>query len=277
MIRPTSLAVPMLLLTLLTLQGCAGWASWDKPWRRPGLEAGVVPDRMPGPNEYVVRPGDTVYAIAFRNSVDFRALARWNGIGSDYLIHPGEVLRLKPPRVEAAPPRQQIGVMQTRPINDADASQAQVVNADTPPPVVASVAPAGNDDDDASAGGYSWVWPVNQAPVVRGFGQQGSKGVDFGGVVGQPVLAAAPGRVVYSGNALKGYGELIIIKHDDVFLSAYGYNSKRYVKEGDVVTAGQPIGEMGLGPENKPMLHFEIREKGEPISPASKLPARTRN
>src|SRR3546814_15550630 len=112
------------------------------------------------------------------------------------------------------------------------------------------------------------------APVMRGFGQQGSKGVDFGGVVGQPVFAAAPGRVVYSGNALKGYGELIIIKHDEVYLSAYGYNSKRYVKEGDIVTAGQPIAEMGLGPANKPTLHFEIRQQGETISPASKLPAR---
>ncbi|HEY9544504.1 MAG TPA: peptidoglycan DD-metalloendopeptidase family protein [Solimonas sp.] len=274
MIPAMKMRLLYLMLAMLALQGCAGWASWDKPNRRPVTEADVVPDRMPGPNEYVVRRGDTVYAIAFRHNLDVRALARWNGIGTDYLIHPGEVLRLKAPRVQTAPPRQQIGAMQTRPIRDADSPRAQIVTGDAPAPVAASVAPPA-DDDDAKAGGYAWVWPVNKAPVMRGFGQQGSKGVDFGGVVGQPVFAAAPGRVVYSGNALKGYGELIIIKHDEVYLSAYGYNSKRYVKEGDIVTAGQPIAEMGLGPENKPTLHFEIRQKGEPISPASKLPART--
>jgi lipoprotein NlpD len=272
MIRPPPSATLILVLAALVLQGCAGWASWERPARHSSADAGVVPDRMPGPHEYVVRPGDTMYAIAFRNSLDFRSLARWNGIGPDYLIHPGQVLRLKPPRTDKAPPRQQIGVMQTRPIDDAEHARPQAVTADTPPPAAASVAPP-RDDDDAVAGSYAWVWPVNRAPVARGFGQQGSKGIDFSGTVGQPVFAAAPGRVVYSGNALKGYGELIIIKHDDVFLSAYGYNRKRYVKEGDIVTAGQPIGEMGLGPENKPLLHFEIREKGEPINPAGKLPA----
>lgn len=274
MISVTKIRLLFLMLATLALQGCAGWASWDAPNHRSSSEAGVVPDRMPGPNEVVVRRGDTVYAIAFRHNLDVRSLARWNGIGADYLIHPGEVLRLKAPRVDTAPKRQQSGAMQTRPIEDADRARVQAVTAETPAPVAASVAPP-VDDDDAKAGGYAWVWPVNKAPVVRGFGQQGSKGVDFGGVVGQPVFAAAPGRVVYSGNALKGYGELIIIKHDEVYLSAYGYNSKRYVKEGDIVTAGQPIAEMGLGPENKPMLHFEIRQKGEPISPAGRLPART--
>ena len=86
------------------------------------------------------------------------------------------------------------------------------------------------------------------------------------------MFAAAPGKVVYSGNALKGYGELIIIKHDERYLSAYGYNQRRYVVEGDIVTAGQPIGELGLGPENKPLLHFEIRERGQPVNPEKYLP-----
>ncbi|NKF24467.1 peptidoglycan DD-metalloendopeptidase family protein [Solimonas marina] len=277
--------VPALILAMV-LQGCAGWSSWENSRRVSGhhrepLPAGVVPDRMPGPQEYVVRPGDTVYAIAFRNDVDYHALARWNGIDSDYLIHPGEVLRLRaPPATSSTPPRQQVGVMQTQALSDATSVTATPVTADTPPPQTVTApskpppsSPA-SDVDDGPAGGYQWMWPVDHATVMRGFGQQGSKGVDFTGKVGQPVFAAAPGRVVYSGNALKGYGELIIIKHDDVYLSAYGYNRKRYVKEGDIVTAGQPIGEMGLGPENKPMLHFEIREKGEPINPAKKLPAK---
>lgn len=262
-----------IVLTVLMLQACAGWSSWEDSRRREPLPPGVVPDRMPGPQEYVVRPGDTVYAIAFRNNVDVRALTRWNNIGSDFVIHPGQVLRLRAPQVVTEAPRQQVGPMQTRPLADADSSRAVAVTADTPPPAVAPPRPP-PVDEDGPVGGYNWVWPVNKAPVVRGFGQQGSKGVDFTGVVGQPVFASAPGRVVYSGNALKGYGELVIIKHDNVYLSAYGYNRKRYVKEGDIVTAGQPIAEMGIGPENKPLLHFEIREKGEPISPAAKLPAR---
>src|SRR3546814_19821148 len=123
--------------------------------------------------------------------------------------------------------------MQTRPIRDADSPRAQIVTGDAPAPVAASVAPPA-DDDDAKAGGYAWVWPVNKAPVMRGFGQQGSKGVDFGGVVGQPVFAAAPGRVVYRGNSLKGSGELIIIHHDEFYLSSFGYNSNSYVIEIDI-------------------------------------------
>lgn len=266
---------PCLTIVLLILQGCAGWASWEDGKRRAPAYGGVVPERMPGPQEYVVQSGDTVYAIAFRNNLDFRALARWNGIGGDYLIRPGQVLRLKPPRAAQDAPRQQVGQLQSRAIVDAERAAPRPVTADTPPPVAAAP-PAAETEADTAVGGYVWVWPVSDAAVLRGFGQQNNKGIDFGGREGQPVLAAAPGRVVYSGNALKGYGELIIVKHDDVYLSAYGYNRKRYVKEGDIVTAGQPIGEMGIGPESKPMLHFEIREKGQPISPASKLPAKTR-
>lgn len=109
---------------------------------------------------------------------------------------------------------------------------------------------------------------------MRGFSpNKGWKGWDFSGKVGQTVVAAAPGKVVYSGSALKGYGELIIIKHDDVRLSAYGYNRKRLVAEGDMVKGGQPIAELGLGPENRPTLHFEIRERGKPVNPSVYLPA----
>lgn len=112
--------------------------------------------------------------------------------------------------------------------------------------------------------------------MVRGFNPAtGSKGLDFGGDLGQAVLAAAPGKVVYSGAALKGYGELIIIKHDDLRLSAYGYNRRRLVAEGQMVRGGQQIGELGLGPESRPILHFEIRERGQPVDPVPYLPAKT--
>ena len=119
-----------------------------------------------------------------------------------------------------------------------------------------------------------WQWPAT-GPIYRGFSpEQGSKGLDIGGEVGQPVLAVAAGKVVYSGSALKGYGELVIVKHDETYLSAYGYNRRRLVTEGDVVQPGQTIAELGVGPEQKAELHFEIRENGKPVDPMRFLPAR---
>ena len=125
-----------------------------------------------------------------------------------------------------------------------------------------------------SGGPYRWQWPTNGV-VIRGYNPAaGAKGLDFEGKIGQPVYAAAPGKVVYSGSALKGYGELVIIKHDDLRLSAYGYNRKRLVSEGQMVQGGQAIAELGLGPENRPVLHFEIRERGQPVDPVPYLPAK---
>jgi len=256
-----------------SLSGCAGMLSWDSGERgkrsTPGLEGKAPPPasaRSRGPEkspadfppaeseapvasgEYRVQRGDTLYSIAFRNNVDFRDLARWNGIGSDYRISVHQVLRLAPP------PRGTVVV------------QVPAVSAPSTPAEVSAPMPA-------LPAGFEWTWPT-KGQVVRGYQPaDGSKGLDIAGDVGQPVFAAGPGRVVYSGNALKGYGELIIIKHDEVNLSAYGYNRKRYVVEGDIVTSGQPIGELGLGPENKPLLHFELRARGKPVNPAEYLPA----
>lgn len=258
-------AAAAVLAVLLLTTGCAGWSTWEDQRNR-----SVKPSRAVGPDDYVVRRGDTVYSIAFRNSLDYRQLARWNGIGSDYLIHPGQVLRLKgappPPRPK---PRHQNGDIESVGMDDVDIGKPTPVVSNSPPPEM----PPAPEDYSEVGGSYAWVWPT-AAGVMRGYGQDGSRGLDFGGREGQPVLAAAPGRVVYSGNALKGYGELIIIKHDEIYLSAYGYNRSRHVKEGDVVTAGQPIGEMGRGPENRPLLHFEIRRSGKPVNPLEKLPAR---
>jgi len=110
--------------------------------------------------------------------------------------------------------------------------------------------------------------------VQRFAPDDGAKGIDIAGQPGQIVVASAPGKVVYSGSALKGYGELIIIKHNEQYLSAYGYNRKRLAEEGQQVAAGQPIAELGLGPEQKPRLHFEIRDKGKPVDPTFLLPRR---
>ena len=249
--KPRPLAV--LLLLALTLQGCVEAYRWpDRMNRRPPARAAE-----PAPEGYHrVEEGDTMYSIAFRNQLDFRELAVWNDVGSDYLIHPGDLLRLSPP----AGGEGGAGSIRTAPMvppgGAGPATPRPPVTAPLPPPEVVAK--------------LSWRWPTSGS-VVKPFGD-GGKGVDIGGNLGQPVLAAAPGKVVYSGSALKGYGELIIIKHDDVHLSAYGYNRRRLVGEGVTVAAGQPIAELGVGPEQKPVLHFEIRRRGKPVDPSGYLP-----
>lgn len=254
------------LLLALASSGCAHFWMWDPPPERQRIEAGEraehsAPGSLSGESEYRVRRGDTLYSIAFRSSLDFRELAQWNGIGSDYLIVPGQRLRLTPPE-----PGAQGGIVTGDVTSRPTAIEFPPPSA--PRPLSAERPPL----PDPPPTVFSWRWPVD-APIARAFAlDQGSKGLDFAGRAGQTVSAAAPGRVVYSGDALKGYGELIIIKHDEAYLSAYGFNRKRLVSEGDVVIAGQPIAEMGNGPENKPLLHFEIRERGKPVNPARFLP-----
>ena len=287
-----ALARLVLLGASLLISGCASFFSWDPAPRREAHNQAAVqvrPDRPVGRNEYMVKRSDTVYSIAFRHNLDFRALARWNGIGSDYLIYPGQVLRLTPP---AAPQYRQgeilsrpvtdVGVSeessaQPRPLPDESTGRPQSLGLDegAPPPTAAKPAPApSRPSAPMPSGPYRWQWPTDGV-VVRGYDPAGgSKGLDFRGELGQAVVAAAPGKVVYSGSALRGYGELVIIKHDDVRLSAYGYNRKRLVSEGQMVRAGDPIAELGLGPENQPILHFEIRERGQPVNPVRYLPAR---
>lgn len=240
---------PLVLLALLS--GCAEMVRWTTP-ERPiqTWPEGELPELPIGSGEYRVQPGDTLYAIAFRNNVEVGQLAEWNKLEGN-LIRPGQVLRLRPPS-SAGPDN---GV-RTYPIG-------------TTPPEIAATPPA-----PEVRLSLKWHWPSNGSVLRRFAPAQGLKGLDIAAPAGEPVLAAAAGKVVYSGAALKGYGELIIVKHDDVYLSAYGYNRRRLVREGDSVTPGQQIGEVGVGPEQKTALHFEIRERGKPIDPEKLLPNR---
>jgi lipoprotein NlpD len=239
---------------MTVLLGCVEAYRWPERMDSPAVRRH---EQIPADGHYTIRPGDTMYSIAFRYKLDFRELAEWNDVGPDYLIHPGEVLRLSPPtapRIASRPP-------QTTPLPPPG----------TPPRPIAQPAPRPLPPPEIATA-IAWRWPTAGA-IAKPFAD-GGKGVDIAGALGQPVLAAGAGKVVYSGSALKGYGELIIIKHDDVHLSAYGYNRRRLVNEGAVVAAGQPIAELGLGPEQKPVLHFEIRKRGKPVDPAGYLPAR---
>lgn len=288
MVRPWLIAAACLALAACSVDPPRRTVSRPRaPVAGSSNAAPVAASRVDG-DRYTVLRGDTLYSIAFRNQLDFHDLADWNGIGRDYAIRVGQVLRLTPPgsvapisASEASPPSAAVSPLPrpaARPPSPSPQSQSLPPVAaspglappasPTPAPPRASSPPLRRADD----GG--WEWPT-RGKVVRRFGDDPSaKGIDITGDRGQIVIASRAGKVVYSGTALKGYGELIIIKHDEQYLSAYGYNRRRLVEEGDSVAAGQPIAEMGDGPEQRPLLHYEIREKGRPIDPATLLPPR---
>ncbi len=192
-------------------------------------------------DQHIVRKGETLFSIAWRYGKTTEDLARWNRLGDGSLIYPGQVLRLTPAgnasARSSAPPR-------------------------SLPKIPAQAPPA-------------WAWPTPGRINVDFGGKPGTgTGVLINGKAGQPVYAAASGNVVYAGSGLIGYGQLIILKHNDTYLSAYGYNASLLVKEGQSIKKGQQIATMGEGPERKPRLHFEIRRNGKPVNPRQYLPAR---
>jgi lipoprotein NlpD len=196
-----------------------------------------------------VRSGETAYSISFRYGLSVQDLAAWNGLGDGTLIYVGQRLRLSPPASSSRPPAA------VRP----PGAQPPATAIETPP---------------------QWLWPVN-GPVVARYGESPltASGVQLGGQAGDPVRAAAGGQVVYAGSGLAGYGELLIVKHNSSWLSAYGYNQVLLVREGDRVAPGQAIARMGEGPTartraRRSLLHFEIRRNGVPVDPLVQLPAR---
>jgi len=236
---------------------------------------------------YVVNRGDTLYAIAFTHGLDYRQLAAWNGLRSPYVIYPGQQLRLTADRPAAGADKQAAKVS-TAPIRTPSAVSSAAAEADKKtvtstqakpepkPTVQPSAQSAAHSTAQPSAGDPSaWRWPV-EGRIVRGFlaSDPSRNGIDIAAGEGQAVEASASGTVVYSGNGLIGYGELIIIKHSERMLSAYAHNRKRLVAEGDSVKAGQKIAELGRNDHNEAILHFEIRVNGKPVNPLEHLPRR---
>jgi lipoprotein NlpD len=240
---------------------------------------------------YTIRPGDTLIRIGLDNGQNWRDIARWNSIDNPDLIEVGQVLRVTPPVsaasvVEGAattgrpvPPG---GRTDSRPLEAGPgAAVASVPAGSAPPPTVAAVAtppvappataasPAVLDGDD----NVNWSWPA-AGPVASGFDEARSKGLAITGRAGDPVLAAADGRVVYAGSGLRGYGNLVIVKHNGTYLTAYAHNQTLLVREDEVVRRGQRIAEMGSSDADRVQLHFEIRRQGKPIDPARLLPPR---
>ncbi|NUS39191.1 MAG: peptidoglycan DD-metalloendopeptidase family protein [Lysobacter sp.] len=224
----------------------------------------------------VVRAGDTLYHIATTHGISVLDLAVWNDIAPPYTIHPGERLRLYPRErnvAERAPVPRPTAPAQRPRSTGAPMAKPAVAAATTPSVSATPATPAAPVAPPAS--NLAWRWPAEGALVGRyADGDPTSQGIDIGGRSGQPVLAAADGVVVYSGSGLVGYGELVIIKHNDSWLSAYGHNRARLVNEGQLVKAGQQIAEMGHTGAARDMLHFEIRYNGKPVDPLQYLPQR---
>lgn len=236
-----------------------------------------VPLGPPPPGYYRVKPGDTLYRIALENGQNFRDIATWNNLTNPNQIEVDQLLRVVPPGASnGATP----GVV-SAPVPGMAAqpgSQAAIppmygsgASAMPAPPIAAVPPPTSAGDMAVAPGSIALAWPV-RGPVLNSFDDAKNKGINIGGAAGEPVKAAGDGRVVYAGNGLRGYGNLIIIKHNATFLTAYAHNRALMVKEGDAVTKGQKIAEMGNTDSDRVMLHFEVRREGKPVDPLKYLP-----
>jgi lipoprotein NlpD len=213
---------------------------------------------------HVVQSGETLYKIAWQHRIDERDLVLWNGLKDPDMLRVGQRLRLVPPSGFTAASTSQSPPPSTPRAAVPPSSQPSSTRAAAPRPTPAPPRPA----PAPAAVAVSWSWPTD-GQVVTKFGAANAiaSGIGIGGREGQPVRAAAAGRVVYAGGGLIGYGQLVIIKHDETYLSAYGHNSNLLVTQGQEVARGATIALMGQGPERQPLLHFEIRRNGVPVDP----------
>jgi lipoprotein NlpD len=271
--------------------------------------AQLAPIPGAGPGTYVVRPGDTLYSIALEQGVDYHDLAHWNKLDDPTRISVGQTLFTAPP-AERGPAVVTIGAargsgqVESHPLGASAVAQqgggdgstktdpkalrlpyskenlALMTKSGQPAPAPAAQPAAAPPPQPApvpaakpatGSVGLAFIWPA-KGKLVAGFSEAGNKGVDIGGKIGDPVFAAAPGRVMYTGTGIRGYGKLIVIKHDDGFNSVYAHNSQILVKEGQNVKRGERIAILGDTDSDTPKLHFEIRKSGKPVDPLKYLP-----
>ena len=279
-------------LTALVLAGCGTRMTKAPVEDRGTSSASSSPSSVPGvvvtpikplpgaenagkPGYYTVKAGDTLIRIGLENGQGWKDIARWNNLDNANLIEVGQVLRVAPPSATAAT---EAGVV-ARPVASSAvvpasaastpkpaASAAVAVPAPIPAPTSAAAAASSEDD-------VPFIWPAS-GTLLAGFDEARNKGYDISGKAGDPVLAAADGRVVYAGAGLRGYGNLVILKHNNTFLTAYAHNQALLVKEDQTVRRGQKIAEMGSTDADRVKLHFEIRRQGKPVDPVRYLPAR---
>jgi len=255
----------LLVLCLLLMQGCGH----HQPAPVEEHSSASIKRQLNTDGTYFVRSGDTLYAIAFNYGLDPQNVAKWNEISSPYVIYPGQKLRLSEPPTSrrASGSSSSVQVSAVKP-----PGQTTTKPLDSPGSTSRSTTPV-KTPVSSSADPKSWQWPTN-GRVLRTYiaDDPARNGLDIAGKEGQDIKATSSGQVVYSGSGLIGYGELIIIKHSEKMLSAYAHNKVRLVKEGDQVSAGQKIAEMGRNAGNEQILHFEIRARGKPANPLIYLP-----
>ena len=261
---------------------------------------------------YTVKPGETLYSIALEHGLDYRELALWNSIDNPSALRIGQQLRVVAPPAGAiaAPLRTPDGTVEARPLGGGPAAVplpgaaassssaivtepkgvrvpyseqalAQIAKPDVAVPVRAEPPRPETRSEQKADGGseaargpddVDWAWPV-KGRVISTFSEGSNKGIAIAGKLGQPVLASAPGRVIFSGTGIRGFGKLIVIKHNNTYLSVYAHNSELAVKEGQTVAKGQKIAEMGNTDADQVKLHFEIRRLGKPVDPMKLLPS----
>jgi lipoprotein NlpD len=271
------------LLIFVLLQACSGIGVAPVANRGEVKEAtptstqrGTVTKSKPAPKAavqnksgyHIVNKGETLYSIAWRYNVDYKAVASWNKINSPYTIYPGQLIRLKPILKKKGTPLKSIAAVEKTPPVTSSKPVAKPAQKKAKDAVQKSKT---KSRAVLPKGPIKWAWPTT-GQLVKSNSPTSKKGIDITGKAGQPIKAAAAGEVVYSGSGLLGYGKLIIIKHNETYLSAYAYNSKLLVKEGDRVNAGQEISKMGQDHSGRTVLHFEIRQNGKPVTPSKHLP-----
>jgi lipoprotein NlpD len=224
---------------------------------------------------YTVQRGDTLYSIAMSFGVDVRELARWNNLPDAAPLSVGQALRVTPPATASAAPVSPAapGGVEVRPLPPAGEIPPAAAAPAPPPGGAAPATPPRAAEAPRVDSGVQWQWPA-PGKVIEPFDEARNKGIDIAGTEGDPVNAAADGEVVYVGNALRGYGNLVIVKHNDEFISAYAHNRQLLVKQGQAVKRGQRIAEFGRSDADRVKLHFEIRRQGKPVDPMRYLPAR---
>ena len=300
------------LAVLLVLTGCAN--NYPAPVYQAGGQASPVPTAAVAKDTYVVKVGDTVYSIAREHNMDFRELIALNGIDSPNRLAVGMVLKIKPPAPEVAQVASTSpitsDVVVSKPIGDLTVAPGSAMTRNTTtfkrepkagkepyseqalalaenqgsakptesttgqPEVKPEPVPEAKPAEPALTGDeIAWIWPAS-GKMIGTFSEAGSKGVDIAGKAGDPVIATGDGKVVYSGTGLRGYGKLVIIKHNGTYLSAYAHNQNILVKEGQNVSKGQKIAEMGNTDADQVKLHFEVRRQGKPVDPLKYLPQR---
>ena len=282
---PHTLLHASLAVTVLLTVGCSSRSLTNAPVEDRGTSAsrqlpGSAPasvdasgvKQLPGfenagkPGYYTVKPGDTLIRIGLDAGQNFRDLVRWNNLENPNLIEVGQVLRIVPPSSDNP-------LVVTRPVTSNTTATTTVALPARPASAVSAPGATSNPQPASTEDDIAWIWPA-QGKLIAGFDEVKNKGYDIDGKAGDPIIAAGDGRVVYAGAGLRGYGNLIILKHNNTYLTAYAHNQTLLVKEDQTVKKGQKIAEMGNSDADRVKLHFEIRRQGKPVDPVKYLPAK---